>query len=535
MENIQDIESIKLFGREHIKVFAHRPSSLREIVQNTVSNYPQKIALILEDKQMTYEEVDEKSTVLGAAFQQKYGIKKGDRIVCLIGNNLNFPLVAVACIKIGAVMIPVNIKLTASEISYIIGHSKPHLIIVDEDLLPVIKECREEYKEVTPYAKAIIQVGGVSSGDTISSLLSEEYDIQEVMIEETDPAYILYTSGTTGRPKGAVLSHINVIHTLLHYQRGLQTTNEARTMIAVPLFHVTGLVAQFLHMFYIGGSSVILKRYQNEEYIKQCFDFKVNFQFNAPTIFIMMATSPSLKERSFDFVHTVAYGGSPIYQQTLEKLREVFPNATYHNVYGATETTSPTTMMPASYPITKATSVGLPVETAEVKVVDSLGNEVGHGVAGELLIKGPMVIGDYWDNNVANESSFVDGYWKSGDIAKMDEDGFVYILDRMKDMINRGGEKIFSVEVEDVLKSHPEIIEVAVIAIPDEIYIEKVKAFIVSNTLNEANQDAIRGYCSQYLAKFKVPEVYEFIDALPKTASGKILKHTLRPQYSNLK
>ena len=535
MKNLKEIERIKLFGRENINVFTQRPSSLKEIVQNTVSKYPHKTALILMDEQLTYSEIDEKTTVLGAALQQKYEIEKGDRIVCLIGNNMEFPLVAIACIKIGAVMIPVNTKLTASEVSYIIGHSKPKLIVCDEDLLPVIKECEEKYKEILPYTKAIVQVGGTSSTDTISSLLDEQYDIQEVAIEETDPAYILYTSGTTGRSKGAILSHINVIHSLMHYQRGFQTTDEARTMVAVPLFHVTGLVAQFLQMFYVGGSSVILKRYQNEEYIKQSFDMKVNFHFNAPTIFIMMATSPSLKERSFDFVHTVAYGGSPIYQQTLEKLREVFPNATYHNVYGATETTSPTTMMPASYPLTKATSVGLPVETAEVMVVDPEGNEMGHGIAGELLIKGPMVIGSYWDNDQANESSFSNGYWKSGDIAKTDEDGFVYILDRMKDMINRGGEKIFSVEVEDVLKSHPEIKEVAVIAVPDEIYMEKVKAVIVSDTLTEADQDSIREYCSQYLAKFKVPEVYEFVDALPKTASGKILKHTLRPQYSGAK
>ena len=263
-------------------------------------------------------------------------------------------------------------------------------------------------------------------------------------IEETDDAYILYTSGTTGRPKGAVLSHINVVHTLMHYQRGFQTTDDMRTMIAVPLFHVTGLVAQFLHMIYVGGSSVILKKYQNEEYIQQSFDLKVNFQFNVPTIFIMMATSPLLKERSFDFVRNVAYGGSPIYQQTLERLREVFPNATYHNVYGATETASPTTMMPADYPITKATSVGRAVETAQLKVVDAAGNELGNNEIGELLIKGPMVIGRYWDNEEANKLSFIDGYWCSGDIVKIDEDGFVYVLDRMKDMINRGGEKIFS-------------------------------------------------------------------------------------------
>ncbi len=184
--------------------------------------------------------------------------------------------------------------------------------------------------------------------------------------------------------------------------------------------------------------------------------------------------------------------------------------------------------MPLHYPLTKVAAVGLPVDTAEVKVVHASGKEAGINEVGELWIKGPMVIGSYWDNPAANESSFVDGYWRSGDIAKIDEDGFIYILDRMKDMINRGGEKIFSIEVENVLKSHPEVREAAVIAIPDDIFGEKVKAVIVSDTLQASNQDTIRSYCARHLAKFKIPEVYEFVEELPKTASGKILKHKLR-------
>ncbi|MFC5588894.1 class I adenylate-forming enzyme family protein [Sporosarcina soli] len=528
MEILQDIEQITLFGRKKINVFANRPSSLKEIFHNTVQNDCYKEALFLNGIAMTYDELDRKSTKLAASLQKKYGVEKEDRLVCLIGNNLEFPLVAIACIKIGAVMIPVNTKLTSSEIAYIIGHSKPKLIIADNELVPVVEECNKKNKHVIPYTKVIIQTGSNPPTDTIASLLTEKYDLQEVEIDETDPVYILYTSGTTGRPKGAVLSHVNVVHSLMHYQRIFQTTNAMRTMIAVPLFHVTGLVAQFLHMIYIGGSSVILKRYNNDEYIKQSYDLKVDLQFNVPTIFIMMATSPLLKERSFDFVKRVAYGGSPIYEQTLQRLQEIFPNATFHNAYGATETTSPTALMPLHYPLTKVAAVGLPVDTAEVKVVDASGKEAGINEVGELWIKGPMVIGSYWDNPAANESSFVDGYWRSGDIAKIDEDGFIYILDRMKDMINRGGEKIFSIEVENVLKSHPEVKEAAVIAIPDDIFGEKVKAVIVSDRLQASNQDTIRSYCARHLAKFKIPEVYEFVEELPKTASGKILKHQLR-------
>ncbi|WP_077213401.1 class I adenylate-forming enzyme family protein [Bacillus dakarensis] len=526
---VKDITKVTLFGRENVKVFANRPSTLREVVKNTVSKFGNKDALILDGGYMTYQELDKESDALIAAMQNKYNIQKGDRIVSLISNRFEFATVVLACIKSGIIMVPVNIKLTAPEITYILSHSKPKLIIADEELCSLVEECNQYDSEVMPYTKNLVCIGNASAKyDRFSTLLAEQQPPKEVELTETDPAFLLYTSGTTGRPKGATISHINVIHSIMHFQRAYNSTEDVRTMLAVPFFHVTGLVAQFLHILYIGGSMVILKTYQNEKYIKQCYEYKVNFQLNVPTIFAMMATSPLLKEYSFDFVKMVGYGGSPIYQQTLEMLKQVFPNATYHNVYGATETTSPTTIMPASYPMSKATSVGLPVETGDVKIVDDHDNEAGVNEIGELLIKGPMVIGEYWDNPEANKTSFIDGYWRSGDLAKVDEDGFIYIMDRKKDMINRGGEKIFSIEVEDVLKKHPEIIEAAVVAVPDEIFGERVKAIIVSDTLNDDSTDAIRSYCKQYLAKFKVPELFEFMEELPKTASGKVLKHTLR-------
>lgn len=524
-----DIKRVSLFGRSNIKVFAERPSSIKEFFNHTVAKYGNKEALFLENHSITYKELDEKSDRLIAALQSKYGIKKGDRIATLLGNSFEFASIVLACIKSGTIMVPVNTKLKPPEVAYILGNSKPKVVLCDKDLLPLIEECNQKFAEVLPYTQNTVSIGDESTDYiNLSTLLEENNQPTEVEINEMDPAFILYTSGTTGRPKGAVISHINVIHTVMHYKRAFDGNEEVRSVLAVPFFHVTGLVAQFLQIVYIGGSMLILKKYQNEKYIQQCYELKVNVQSNVPTIYAMMATSPLLEEYSFDFVKRVGFGGSPIYQHTLEMLRKIFPNATLNNVYGATETTSPTTIMPNSYSMSKVSSVGKPVETADIKIIDSNDNGLGPNQVGELLIKGPMVIGQYWDNPEANRTSFVDGYWRSGDVAKIDEDGFVYILDRKKDMINRGGEKVFSIEVEDVLKKHPEIIEAAVVATPDKIYGEKVKAFVVSETLNRQDCDAIRTFCSQSLAKFKIPEFYEFLDELPKTASGKILKHQLR-------
>lgn len=526
-----DISRVSLFNRQNVKVFVNRPTSIKDFFEKTVSSYFDKEALFLEDKSIsiTYKELDEKSNHLIGSLQRKYGLKKGDTIATLLGNSFEFAICALASVKSGIIMVPINTKLRAPEVSYILSHSKPKLIFADYGNIPLLEECNEQYHDTRPYTRNIVSIGsGPTDVTTFSQLVEEHIQPTEVDIDELDPAFILYTSGTTGRPKGAVISHINVIHTVMHYQRAFKGDHEVRTIMAVPFFHVTGLVAQFFLVMYIGGSILILKKYQNEKYIQQAYELKVNVHNNVPTIFAMMATSPLLEKYSFDFVKRVGFGGSPIYNHTLQMLKKIFPNAALNNVYGATETTSPTTIMPDHYSMDKVSSVGKPVETADIKIIDSNDHELGPNQVGELLIKGPMVIGEYWDNPEANESSFVDGYWRSGDIAKIDEDGFVYILDRKKDMINRGGEKIFSIEVEDVLKKHPEIIEAAVVAVPDQIYGERVKAFVVSKTLGENDTDAIQIFCREYLAKFKVPEIYEFIDELPKTASGKVLKHQLR-------
>lgn len=528
-----DINKISLFGRSEIKVFTNRPSTIKDFFNDTVSKYGNRTALILDDEEMTYIELDKQSNQLAASLERIYRVKKGDRLAVLVSNSFEFAIIVLACIKTGIIMVPVNTKLKPPEIAFILGHSKPKIIFCDNSLISLVEECKNQFNEIQLYSKHFVAISE-EAADYVNfpSLLSGSDKLTEVDNKETDPAFILYTSGTTGRLKGAVLSHINVIHSVMHYQLVFKGNSEVRSTLAVPFFHVTGLVARFLHSVFIGGSLLIFKKYQNEQYIKQCYEKKVNVHSNVPTIYAMMATSPLLKKFSFDFVKRVSFGGGPIYQHTLEMLREIFPNATYHNVYGATETTSPSTIMPGSYPMSKASSVGKPVETADIKVIDSNENELGPNKVGELLIKGPMVIGQYWDDPVANENSFVDGYWRSGDLAKVDEDGYVYILDRKKDMINRGGEKVFSLEVEDVLKKHPDIDEVAVIAVPDKIFGERVKTFIISDTLNEKAIPEIKLYCSQFLANFKIPEIYEFIEELPKTASGKTLKHQLRKRDS---
>ncbi|MFS0777129.1 class I adenylate-forming enzyme family protein [Neobacillus sp. 3P2-tot-E-2] len=520
------IQEVELFGRQSIKVFANRPKNINDILNMQLAANKQKEAIVTEERTLTYEELERYSSIIAANLQRKYNIQKGDRVATIIGNRYHFPLLVFACVKLGAIMVPVNVKLSPDEMAYILSHSEVKVIVSDSQYATQLSQIKEINENALPEKTNIFLIDGEDSFVHLMDSRNSTPDLTP--LEEVDPAFILYTSGTTGRPKGAVLSHIGVIHSLMNYQSVFNTNSTMKTLIAVPMFHVTGLVGQLLHMVYVGGTSYSMERYQNKKYIELTLQHRINFLFNVPTIFIMMSTEEEFKKHTFDFVTKVAYGGSPIYKQTYQILQSAFPNAELHNAYGSTETSSPATLMPRAHPPEKVASVGLAVPVADIKIMKGEGEECNVGEVGELFIKGPMVIQEYWRNEDANFKSFTNGYWQSGDIGTMDEEGYYYILDRKKDMINRGGEKIFSIEVEDVLKKLESIREAAVIGEPDPIYGERVKAFVVSDQLKEVDIPAIQGHCQTYLAKFKVPELFEFLDELPRNAAGKILKNSLK-------
>lgn len=523
-----ELIKVELFGRKDIQVFKNRPKSIIEVLQDQVAKNSDKIALVDEAGHLTFEQLDRYSTNLAGYLQKEMGVKKGDRVAILIGNRIEFPLFVYAIAKIGAILVPINIRLAKAEVDFILHNSEPTVVAYEEEFVETVEEILKESTALQGIKKI-----NVEQLDSIYENNENDSSFELTNIDDEDSLFIMYTSGTTGRPKGAIVSHINVIHSILNYQKIFQTDSTLKTIIAVPIYHITGLVAQFLHLVYVGGTSYLMKRYQNEKYLKLVLGEKVNFLFNVPTIFVMLASTDEFKKHSFDFVKKVAYGGSPIYLQTLQTLKEAFPNAKLHNAYGATETTSPTTLMPLEYPDSKAPSVGKAVYGAEVKIINQNGEECGPNEIGELYIKGPMVIKGYWNNEKANEESFEDGFWKSGDIGVVDEDGFYYIYDRKKDVINRGGEKVFSVEVENVLKRFPGIVEAAVVGVPDEVFGERVKAFVVGEKINQQLIEELKSYCHDHLAKYKVPEYFEVLESLPKNAAGKVMKEKLRAQVSS--
>lgn len=518
----------KHFNRQ-LKVFENRPGNLITMLEATAVKYPEREAIIMGGVRLTYKELQDKVEQIAGNLQNSLCMKKGDRVALLLGNSIEFCLLVFACARIGAIVVPLNTRLKEKELSYMLEQSGAKILFVDEEFLSKVENMRDEESISNVQNYFLIGNETPKRKDYLPfEILEQKSSVGEVYVSENDPLFIMYTSGTTGLPKGAVGSHLGVIHSSINYEWVLKTNHETRTLIAVPLFHVTGLIGQLLHMVRVGGTSVLMRRYKTEEYIRLTAEEEISLLFNVPTIYVMMMSHKDFPVYTYQHVNCIAYGGASMSSDTIYMLKRYFPNAYLHNAYGATETSSPATIMPKVYDQSKIDSVGLPVPVGELKVVDDEDRPCLPGEVGELLIKGPMVIEGYWNNRAANQTSFINGFWRSGDLAKIDDDGFVYIMDRKKDMINRGGEKIFSIEVENVLYNHPKILEAAVVGIPDSIFGEIVKAVIVPKAGVTIEKQDIQGFVAGQLANYKVPKEVEFVSELPRNPAGKVMKKKLK-------
>ncbi|MFC4767845.1 class I adenylate-forming enzyme family protein [Effusibacillus consociatus] len=523
----------KHFNRT-VKVYEDRPKNLTEMLRQTVNDFSEKEALVASSERLTYRQLWDNAEFTAGNLHYSYEIQKGDRVAILVGNKIEFALLVFACARIGAIAVTLNTRLQEMELSYMLNHSGAKVLIVDHEFIDKVEKMRHQGSlgEIQHF----FVIGRAESGrkDYLPfELLLQKTVPPNINVDEDDPLFIMYTSGTTGKPKGAIGCHLGVIHSVMNYEHVLKTNSRTRTVIAVPLFHVTGMIGQLLHMVRVGGTSVIMGRFKTGDYIRLISEENITFLFNVPTIYVMMMSHPDFTKHSYHSVNCIVYGGSSMSEETISCLQKAFPGTSLHNAYGATETSSPTTILPQDCPESKIQSVGRAVPVAEVKVVDEGGNPCRSGEVGQLLIKGPMVIEGYWNNEEANRKSFVDGYWCSGDLAKIDEEGYVYIMDRMKDMINRGGEKIYSVEVENVLYNHPKILEAAVVGIPDGVFGEAVKAFVIPKEDAVITEEEVQQFVRERLADYKVPASIEFISELPRNPGGKVIKGKLK-EKSNM-
>ena len=508
------------YGARDVRCFWPRPAHIDAMFRGTVARHPEREALAHGNVRVTYAALD--ATVDAVAGNlAEHGFRKGDRLGLLIGNRLEFVYVLLAAARIGVIAVPMNIRQRRPEIEFVLNQCEAAGLIYEAHLAEQIPD-----RAAAPSLRRVFVID--ATDDTSFALLTSPARPPACDIAEEDVFCLLYTSGTTGRPKGAMLTHLGIIHSVLHFVHGFELTERDVTILAVPASHVTGVVAVILSMLRAGGLTVLMSAFRARAFLELAERERMTFALIVPAMYNLCLLEPGFAQFDLSSWRLGSFGGAAMPEATIAALARLLPGLTLSNVYGATETTSPATMLPPGEIAGHADTVGKALPCADVMVVDDDGGELPRGTSGEIWIAGPMVVPGYWANPDADRDGFTGGHWRSGDIGSIDADGYVRVFDRKKDMINRAGYKVYCIEVENVLAHHPAVVECAVVGRPDPVLGERVQAFIVAGDPPPAAA-ALKAYCAERLSDYKVPDIVTFLrDPLPRNANGKVLKTVLR-------
>lgn len=507
-----------LYGDRVVACFQDRPPNLDAMLRMSVARNPDGTALVLGARRITYGELD-RITENVARNLIAAGFHKGERIAMLLGNGWEFIFCALGAGRAGMIVVPMNTRQRAPEIDYVLQQCGAAALVYDGNCEMNLPAPRAELRRQW--------VVGDGRAASFTELMADAPATAMPELHQDDTAYLLYTSGTTGHPKGAMLTHASIIHSLLNFRHGYGLTDRDVTMLAVPASHVTGLVALILATLNVAGTLVVLPSFRAADFLAIAGRERMTYTLMVPAMYNLCLLQPDFDSHDLSAWRIAGFGGAPMPEATIKRLAQALPKLNLCNAYGSTETTSPATMFPPGAPADKINTVGRPVTGAQFIVVDDDGREVPVGQDGELLIAGAMVVPGYWDNPDATRTGFVGGYWRSGDIGRIDAEGYVTVVDRKKDMINRAGFKIYCTEVENVMSHHPAIVESAVVGKPDPVLGERVHAFAYSP--DGGDEADIRNYCAERLSDYKVPDSITFLkQPLPRNANGKIMKTELR-------
>lgn len=509
------------FGDRVVPVFVDRPKSVWAMVADAAARNGDGEALVCGDRRLSWREVLQQSQQIAGGLQAR-GLRPGDRIAILLGNRIEFVLAVFAAARLGLVTVLLSTRQQRPEIAYVLADCGAKLLLHEAALADRLPEPSE-----VPELVHRVAVDDDPPRSDFAALADHPAPAEAAAIGEEDTAMILYTSGTTGRPKGAMLAHCNIIHSAMLYEACMGLTAADRSIAAVPLGHVTGVVVNVASMARCAGTLIIMPEFKAGEYLKLAARERVTYTVMVPAMYNLCLLQRDFDSYDLSGWRIGGYGGAPMPVATIERLAQKIPGLRLINAYGATETTSPATMMPPDLTARHIDSVGLPCPGASILVMDAEGRELPPGEIGEIWIGGGQVIKGYWNNPKATAESFTGGYWHSGDLGSVDADNFVRVFDRQKDMINRGGLKIYSAEVESVLASHPAVVESAIVARPCPVLGERVHAVVV--TREPVSGEALRSWCAERLSDYKVPETLAVsAEPLPRNANGKVLKRQLR-------
>ncbi|WP_246281694.1 long-chain-fatty-acid--CoA ligase [Fodinicola acaciae] len=515
-------------------VNAGRRMSFAAQLSRAARVYGDNIAFSFADRQQTFAELDERVTKLASALAAQ-GVTRGDRVALLMRNRLEFPEALLAPLRLGAIAVPINFRLVAGEISYILADSGARALIVDAALATTAAAAKVDSLHavlVTDGGEGEFGPDALPYEETVAAAPATPLDID---VPESDAAFIIYTSGTTGRPKGAVLTHFNLL--MAHLIQGLATGGVDRkpgvSLLAVPMFHIAGLSLSLSSM--ITGSRVVL--YSSPTFVpEQIVDLfekeRVTSCFFVPSQWAMICAVPGVRERDLA-LERISWGAAVAPPSVLQAMAETFPNAPAYCAFGQTEMSPTTCLLRREDAIEKMGSVGTPLPGIEVRIVDEFMKDVPRGEVGEIVYRGPTTMREYWNKPEATAEAFAGGWFHSGDLVRMDDDGFIWVVDRKKDMIISGGENIYCAEVEAAIDSHPDVADVSVVGRADQRWGQIPVAFVVArDPASPPTLEKLTDHLRERLASYKRPKDVIVVDALPRNASGKVQKFVLRERVN---
>ncbi|MEU9300845.1 fatty acyl-CoA synthetase [Streptomyces sp. NPDC048269] len=498
---------------------AVRHNTVDGLVHDSARRVPGRVAVRYGGRSWTYAELDAAVTTGATVLRERYGLADGDRVATFAHNSDAYLLAFLACARAGLTHVPVNQNLTGEDLAHILDDCTSALVLADPELAGRIPDGYP----VRPLR------------DAPGSFLAELTEPGEPLAFEPGrdpgvPAQLLYTSGTTALPKGAVMTHRALVHEYESAVEALDLSEDDRPVHSLPLYHSAQMHVFLLPYLAVGAENTILDAPVAERIFDLVEAARADSLFAPPTVWIALANHPEFAVRELGALRKAYYGASIMPVPVLERLRERLPGLGFYNCFGQSEIGPLATVLGPDEHEGRMDSCGRPVRHVEAKVVDEDGKDVPDGTAGEVVYRSPQLCLGYWNDPEATERAFRDGWFRSGDLAVRDAQGYFTIVDRVKDVINSGGVLVASRQVEDVLYTHPGVAEAAVVGLPDERWIEAVTAVVVPR--GEVTEPELLAYARERLAHFKAPKRVLFVDALPRNASGKILKRELRDRFA---
>jgi long-chain acyl-CoA synthetase len=506
-------------------------ATVADITRHHAQARPDQVALYFEGEKVTYAALDRRANQVAQGLLAA-GIGPGTRVAILAKNCPAFFELWFGATKVGAVMVPVNFRLAPPEIAFVVNDAAAALLLVGADFYPVVEKVADELKTV----REIIALDGKHAvwRDYKDWLARHEAQDPHLPVGGRDCAIQMYTSGTTGHPKGAQLSHDNLLTLLPGALEQWGRWHEGDVnLVCMPLFHIGGSGWALVGL-YRGVANVLTRDFDPPAILRVIEQQRITKAIFVPAMILFLLQAPQAADTDFSSLELIVYGASPAPLDLIRRALEVF-GCGLAQVYGLTETTGAITYLPpedhGEHAVERMKSCGKPMVGVEIKVVDAAGQVLPPGEVGEVVCRTPQVMLGYWNLDAATRHAIRDGWFHSGDAGYMDEDGYLYIYDRVKDMIVSGGENIYPAEVESALFGHPAIADVAVIGVPDEQWGEAVKAIVVKKPEAAVGVAELIAYARERIAGYKVPRSVDFVAALPRNPSGKILKRELRKPY----